>query len=108
MNKNNPSEDLTGRILSHEKLSAQIKRGKSGEDNEKYFREDFKSHILDEYKGTAVLYWKGIPCGQGRNAHELLEKASNYYGSSNLTVYNVPQDADGLDKAVANAYIPRI
>jgi hypothetical protein len=100
--------NLTGRLLSHTELSRQPEKGKNGNDNEAFFRADFLTHVIDKYKGTAVLYWKGILCGYGPNARELAEKASRYYGSSNLTAYVVPADAEGLDKAVESAYFPKI
>ena len=85
------SIDLTGRIMTHDELAKTPDRGTSGQYNELFFEIDFKSNLLDKYRGTAVLYWKGILCGQGPDPKELFKKAENYYGQSNLTVFVVPQ-----------------
>jgi hypothetical protein len=104
MENTNSADSLAGRILTHGELCKQPERGKTGKDNESFFRADFSASLLDLYKGTSVLYWKGILCGQGENPQELIERAANYYGESNLSVYVVPEKEEELDSAVAHAY----
>jgi len=82
--KENPSDSLYGRILSHKLLSQQPPRGESREDNVPGFRTDYANGLFEGYPGTAVAYQKGILCGQSRKPQDLYEKAVEYYGSSSL------------------------
>lgn len=97
------ASDLAGRIASHQELSNQPERGTSGEDNKVSFKADFKAHILDKFSGTAVVYWKGILCGQDKEAFKLWKKASSYYGLSNLDVFEIPEHENKLDSAAASS-----
>jgi len=101
--KDNPSDSLYGRILSHKLLSQQQERGKSREDNCPGFRTDYANGLFDSYVGAAVAYQKGTLCGLSRKPQDLYDKASEYYGSSSLAVFVVPENVDGLSTAVDNA-----
>jgi len=90
-------------LLDHGELSNQKSRGESGSDNVRCFRSDVTSGILDDYKGTAVAYHKGVLCGQGKDDDALFKKACSYYGTSSLAVFLVPEEASGLEKSVSGA-----
>lgn len=90
-------------ILSHEELARQEVRGDVGLDNIPFFKMDFRRGTLDCYKGTAVAYHKGILCGQSENKEGLFEQAKSYYGSSNLAVFEVPNNTTGLEKSINEA-----
>jgi hypothetical protein len=90
-------------LLSHEELSHQESRGESGSDNVPFFRKDVTSGLLDDYKGTAVAYHKGVLCGQDKDSDELFRKASSYYGTSSLAVFLVPEEASKLEDSVSGA-----
>jgi hypothetical protein len=86
-------------LLDHNELTKQKDRGHSLADNVKSFKEDYESQILEAYKGTAVAYHQGILCGQCNDVSKLWVLASNYYGRSNLTVFEVPKKAEALNSA---------
>jgi hypothetical protein len=94
------NHEIADYILSHDALSKQKERAETGSNNDFFFRKDFENHLLDKYKGTSVLYWKGIMCGQSKDGRKLWQKASSYYGQSNLTVFLVPQSLEELNHAL--------
>ncbi len=94
--------DLREFILSHDALSIAPERGKSHEDNMFWFEHDLRSGHLKQYTGTFVAYQIGILCGQSRDGEKLYDQAHAYYGSSNLAVFPVPENLDGLAKAIEN------
>lgn len=90
-------------ILSHEELAHQPERGDSAVDNTRFFKIDFGNGLLNRYNGTFVAYHKGTLCGQSKDGELLFDKASEYYGNSNLAVFNVPKTPGELEAAVAKA-----
>jgi hypothetical protein len=83
-----PLENPREYILSHNGLS-QFKESDYPNANNISFQKDLEEGKLNDYAGTYVLYWKGILTGQSRNGDKLIEKAKNYYGSSNLKMFEV-------------------
>jgi len=100
--------DLTEFLLSHEDLAQCVVRGDGlPTDNATFFKFDYKTGILDRYKGTAVAYHKGILCGQSSDIELLLHEASTYFGGSSLTVFPVPASLADLEKAVLAARVAK-
>jgi hypothetical protein len=95
--------ELSEYILSHEALTHQKNRGDSASANSISFKLDFMEGLLDHYKGTSVVYHKGVLCGQSANKNKLFKKATVYYGFSNLAVFDVPGTSGDLETAVENA-----
>ena len=97
-------EVLTEFILDHDGLAKQKIRAEELSDVKSFFKMDYRNGTLESYKGTFVLYWKGILCGQSANAERLLKKAQNYYGRSNLLLFEVPKKESQLDRVIVDAY----
>lgn len=104
MNSLETMPDIRGRILTHEELSQFEPSGDSERENGPRFRQNYLEGKLSEHMGTAVLYWKGILCGQGNNSNELLRQGRAYYGHTNLTSFYVPFCESVLDKAIKKGY----
>src|SRR5574341_285273 len=49
------------------------------------FHLDLENGKLEHYRGTHVLYRRGILCGQSKNCRDLYESALAKYGSINFT-----------------------
>jgi len=91
-------------ILSHRELARQNSKGEFESDNILLFECDYKSGALNLYKGTFVLYHKGVLCGQSKDGELLIKKATSYYGASNLTAIHVPEELSGLEDSVINSF----
>ena len=92
-------------ILSHGELAKQPDRGARQADNPAFFKADFLEGRLDRYEGTFVAYQKGVLCGQSEDGEKLHHQAACYYGTSGLTVFQVPlkKDHKWADNAIENA-----
>ncbi len=104
--------DLRNFILNHQALTTQSRR-KYDEllvGNYPFFLTDLQSGRLNTYRGSFVVYHKGILCGQNDNsdASLLYERAYKYYGKSNLAVFYVPKidepQRQGLEKALGEIF----
>ena len=91
--------DLRDYILSHEELARQPIRGRGVLGNDVFFEMDARAGVLDRYKGSFVLYHKGVMCGQSNDGEVLFEEAGNYYGKSDLSVFKVPDTWELLSRA---------
>jgi len=60
------------------------------------FSLDLENGKLEHYRGTHVLYLRGVLCGQSRSCRDLYENALARYGSINFTIYQVPEKENKL------------
>ncbi len=89
--------------LNHWELSLLPERGSCERDNIHSFCDDFRRGFLIGYDGTFVVYHKGVLCGQARDGDELLSVTQEYYGSSNLAVFRVPNATETIEDALKEA-----
>ncbi|MBW2986579.1 hypothetical protein KY333_04385 [Candidatus Woesearchaeota archaeon] len=95
--------ELTEFILSHGALAMQPERGASYRANGPCFKQDFQKGVLGQYEpNTFVAYQKGTMCGQSADGDTLFDKAKGYYGGSGLAVFQIPENAEGLEDAIEN------
>ena len=87
-------------LLSHDALAKQPDRGDDGSSNAPCFKEDYEQGKLNRYRGTYVAYHKGVLCGQSKEGDLLYKAATNYYGRSNLVVFEVPKNPDLLETKI--------
>jgi hypothetical protein len=85
-------------ILNHGELAKQPNCGDNASSNLPAFIRDLSDNRLERYKGTFVLYWKGILCGQSEHPDLLYKQASDYYGKSHLACFFVPQHKSASHK----------
>lgn len=90
-------------ILSHDLLASQRDRGDSASANIPNFKQDYLKGRLRNYNNTFVAYHKGVLCGQSKYKQELFDKATNYYGFTNLAVFRVPVFFNNLEDSVKHA-----
>ena len=57
---------------------------------------DLRNSKLEHYRGTHVLYFKGVFCGQSKSCRDLYENAFAEYGGVCFSIYEVPNAENKL------------
>src|SRR3989344_4111509 len=68
-----------------------------------HFFTEFERGELEPYRGTFILYWKGIRAGQSDNQKKLYDEFGKHHGYSNITVFRVPRKGESLENALQDA-----
>ncbi len=90
-------------LLSHDEVAKSSNIGDNSEGNVPSFQVDFLKGSLKRYKGTYVIYHKGVLVGQSKNGPSLFKEAQRYYGNSNLALFKVPENPKDLCDVVEKA-----
>ena len=71
-----------------------------GESVSAVFLLDLRQGRLDAYRGSAVAYQKTVLAGQSKDPGRLYREAGDYFGSSGLSIFFIPQSTADEPKVV--------